>query len=397
MTDRLYYRDAYCARFTAQVADVADGGRRVYLDRSAFYPTSGGQPHDLGTLGGVRVVDVVDEEARVAHLLDTPLDHPPGSTVEGVVDWPWRWDHMQQHTGQHLLSAIAADHFGWETVSVHFGGESSTLDLATADGTPADLSPGALRELERLANVAVSENHEVQLCFEDAATAAGLRKPSDRSGELRIVAIVGLDRSACGGTHVRRTGEVGAVTLRRVEKVRKATRVEFRCGARAIARARADYEVLAGIAQGLSCSVDELATVVPSLAEQVKASDAERRVLEGEVAASRARARYDALEAGGDGVRRLLERRPAGRADDARFFALAFASLPRTVYASVVASPPSLLLACSDDSGIDAGKVLKAALAAVGGRGGGGPRLAQGTVPDPAALEAVLRSLGLSE
>lgn len=396
MTDRLYYRDAYLARFDAQVTDVADGGRRVYLDRSAFYPTSGGQPHDVGTLGGIAVVDVADEEGRVAHRLAEALPTGVGAPVEGVVDWHRRWDHMQQHTGQHLLSAIAADRFGWETVSVHFGGDSSTLDLAAADGTPADITPAALRELEGLANAAVTENRAVSVHFEDAATAAGLRKPSDRAGELRIVAIAGLDRSACGGTHVRATGEIGAVTLRRVEKVRKATRVEFLCGARAIARARADADILTAIAQGLSCSVDELAAVVPALNEQLRASEGERRKLEGEVATSRARARYEALPPAGDGARRLVERRPGGKADDVRPFALAFASLPRTLYASVVQHPPSILLATSEDSGVDAGKALREALSAVGGRGGGGPRLAQGTVPDPAALEAVLRALGFA-
>lgn len=396
MTDRLYYRDAYLERFTARVVELADSGRRLYLDCSAFYPTSGGQPHDLGTVAGRAVVDVVDEGERVAHLLDTPLDLTPGTPVEGAVEWRRRRDHMQQHTGQHLLSAIAADRFGWETVSVHFGSEGSTLDLATADGAPASVSPEALREVERLANAAVTENREVLVRFEDAATATGLRKPSDRAGELRIIEIAGLDRSACGGTHVRATGEIGAVTLRRVEKVRKATRLEFLCGGRAIVRARGDFDILAALAQGLSCSVDELATVVPALAEQAKATDAERRKLEGEVAASRARARYDALPADSDGVRRLVERRAHGKADDVRPFALAFASLPRALYASVVVQPPSLLFATSEESGVDAGRALKEALSAVGGRGGGGPRLAQGTVPDPQALDAVLHALGLS-
>jgi alanyl-tRNA synthetase len=396
MTDRLYYRDAYRVRFSGCVVDVADEGKRLYLDRSAFYPTSGGQPHDLGRLDGTAVLDVVDEGDRVAHLLASPLTVAPGATVEGVIDWPRRWDHMQQHTGQHLLSAIAADGFGWETVSVHFGAEASTLDLATADGAPANVTANALRELERRANAAASENRTVRVLFEDAALAAGLRKPSDRSGELRIVEIDGLDRSACGGTHVRATGEIGAITLRRVEKVRKATRVEFLCGARAIARARADYDSLAGMAQGLSCSVDELPALVPALADQLKASDAERRKLEGEVAASRARARHEALPEGSDGLRRLVERRPAGKADDVRAFALAFAGLPRAVYASVVQDPPSILLATSEDSTIDAGKALKEALSAVGGRGGGGPRLAQGTVPDAALLESLLHSLGFA-
>ena len=388
MTDRLYYADAYCARFGARVTSRAEDGRRVYLDRSAFYPTSGGQRHDLGTLGGVAVTDVVDEDDRVAHVLAAPLD---ADEVEGVVDWPRRWDHMQQHTGQHLLSAIGADRFGWETVSVHFGAESSTIDFGVES-----IAPETLQELERLANAGVTENRPVTVTFEEAEMATGLRKPSDRGGVLRIVSIEGIDRSACGGTHVRATGEIGAIVLRRVEKVRKATRVEFLCGMRAIARVRGEYDVLARLANGLSCSIDELPTLVPAQAEQLRALENDRRRLEGEVNAARARDVHAALPPGDDGVRRLLERRAGGKVDDARALALAFAALPKGVVAVAVAAPPAILVAASDDSGVDAGRLLKEALGAVGGRGGGSARLAQGTVPDAAALETVIAALGFT-
>lgn len=388
MTDRLYYTDAYCARFGARVTSRAEDGRRVYLDRSAFYPTSGGQRHDLGTLGGVAVTDVVDEDDRVAHVLAASLD---ADEVEGVVDWPRRWDHMQQHTGQHLLSAIGADRFGWETVSVHFGAESSTIDFGVES-----IGPETLQELERLANAGVTENRPVTVTFEEAEMATGLRKPSDRGGVLRIVSIEGIDRSACGGTHVRATGEIGAIVLRRVEKVRKATRVEFLCGMRTIARVRGEYDVLARLANGLSCSIDELPTLVPAQAEQLRALENDRRRLEGEVSAARARDVHAALTPGDDGVRRLLERRAGGKVDDARALALAFAALPKGVVAVAVAAPPAILVAASDDSGVDAGRLLKEALGAVGGRGGGSARLAQGTVPDAAALETVIAALGFT-
>ena len=223
MTQRLYYADAYRMRFDARVVDRADDGRLLYLDQSAFYPTSGGQPHDVGTLGGVAVADVIDEGDRVAHRLQTPLPLDAVDRVlEGVVDWPRRWDHMQQHTGQHLLSALCADRFGWATLSVHFGPESSTLDLSCERMTPA-----VQHELERMANAIVCENRSVTVSFEEALSAVGLRKASDRDGTLRIVSIDGTDRSACGGTHVRATGEIGAILLRRVENAKKATRLEF--------------------------------------------------------------------------------------------------------------------------------------------------------------------------
>jgi alanyl-tRNA synthetase len=231
MTNRIYYTDAYRTEFTAAVIDRADDGKRVYLDETAFYPTSGGQLHDLGTLGGVKVVDVVDEDDRIAHVLSAPL----GATtpVRGEIDWTRRHDHMQQHTGQHLLSAVLEDLFGFKTVSVHFGAEYSTLDLDAELVTYQQLVAAEAR-----ANETVAEARPVTVTFEDARAAAGLRKDSDREGTLRIVSIEGVDRSACGGTHVRTTAEIGTVLLRSTEKIRKATRVEFVCGARAVRRAR---------------------------------------------------------------------------------------------------------------------------------------------------------------
>jgi alanyl-tRNA synthetase len=205
-TTRLYYDDAVLGCFSATVTATTDGGRVVYLDRSAFYPTSGGQPHDLGTLADVAIVDVVDEEERVAHHLAEPLDLAAGSMVVGQVDMARRVDHMQQHTGQHLLSALLADEYGCPTVSVHFGADYSTVDVA---GTA--LTPDQLSAIEVRANTLALGNHAVTVSYEEAATATGLRKASDRAGLLRIVTIEGLDRSACGGTHVGRTGEIGAI------------------------------------------------------------------------------------------------------------------------------------------------------------------------------------------
>lgn len=391
MTDRLYYTDAYLTSFDARITARSDDGRRIFLDRTAFYPTSGGQPNDLGILAGVAVIDVVDEGEQVAHLLAEPLAAGDGAEVHGELQRERRFDHMQQHTGQHLLSALAADHFGRETLSVHFGPQYATLDLA---GTA--LTVDQLHELEERANAIVTENLAVRVDFEEAAQARGLRKPSEREGVLRIVTIDGIDRSACGGTHVRATGEIGPVLLRRQEKVRRGTRLEFLCGARAVRRARRDYNALAAMAQSLSCSIDELPALIAAQGEERRTLEQERRRQEGELAVYRARERYEALPAGADGLRRTIEARPTGKADDARHLALAFCALPGTVFVATVAEPPAVLVAASDDSGVDAGRMLKEALAAVGGRGGGSPRLAQGTVPDPAALQQVVRTFGVA-
>lgn len=378
MTERLYYTDAYLDRFRARVVERADDGRTVYLDRSAFYPTSGGQPNDVGRLGGIEVLDVVDEGERVAHRLATALE---ATEVEGAVDWARRFDLMQQHTGQHLLSAVLEERFGWPTVSVHFGVDGATLDLPVET-----VSAEALAEAEARANAVVWSNRPVQVSFEDAATVTGLRKATERSGTIRVVTIEGIDRSACGGTHVRATGEIGAILLRRTERVKKLTRVEFLCGGRAVARARRDMEALGSIAAGLSAAPDDAPALVARQREALAEALGARKALQGELATLRAGARWAALAPGPDGVRRTHLELERAAADEVRAELQAFAALPRAIAVVQLHEPAMLLMAASADSGVDAGARLKAALAAVGGRGGGSPRFAQGTAPTREAL-----------
>lgn len=386
MTERLYYTDAWLRSFEARVVRRDDDGCRVYLDRSAFYPTSGGQPHDLGTLGGVSVTDVIDEGDQVAHVLAHPLasDH-----VHGEIDWARRFDHMQQHSGQHLLSALFADRFGHTTESVHFGPDVSTLDL----DVPV-VDEAVLREVEQLANAIVAEARPVTVTFEDAARATGLRKAAPRSGTLRIVSIEGVDRSACGGTHVSTTSQIGPVLVRRQEKVKRRARVEFVCGGRAVDRARRDFEALQRIARGLSAAVDDVPTLVEGQAAHLREAEATVRRLQEQLDAHRARERYAALAPDSGGLRRLVERAAAGSPDEWRNFALAFTALPRTVFVAACDAPPGVLLAASEDAGLDVGRLLRTALERVGGRGGGSPRLAQGSLPSREALEELLAQIG---
>jgi alanyl-tRNA synthetase len=384
-TERLYYTDARRLAFEGRVVAREEGGRRIYLDRTAFYPTSGGQPNDTGTLGGIRVLDVIDEEDRIAHLLEAPL---AAEAVSGNVDADRRFDHMQQHTGQHLLSAVFEDLFGRRTASVHFGDHLSTIDL---EGGP--LSPEQVRAAEARANALVAENRPVSVSFEDSATAKGLRKPSDRTGVIRIVAIEGLDRSACGGTHVAASGEIGAMLLRKVEKAKSQLRVEFLCGGRATRQARADYDLLASMAQGMSAAIEELPALVESQRADLKSVAAARRAAEELLARYRAAELHAAQAPGAGGTRWIVERLPSGTTDQLWTLALAVSELPQAVFVGVIDSPPTLLLASSPDSGVNAGALLKERVTEVGGRGGGSPRLAQGTVPDGGALAAVLATL----
>jgi len=384
-TTRLYYTDSYITSFDARVVDVADDGRRVYLDRTAFYPTSGGQPNDLGTLGEAIVADVVDEGAAIAHVLENPL---PGdaSSIAGHINWARRFDHMQQHTGQHLLSAVLAEVYGYHTVSVHFGRDYSSLDL-DAESIAAE----RVAEIERRANEIAAENRPVTTSFEDASQAKGLRKESDREGSLRIVSIADLDRSACGGTHVRATGEIGAILIRKVERVRKSARLEFVCGQRAVRRARADFEGLTRIAVTLSAALEDVPALVAAQSEQLRSAENDRRRLEREVAAYRARALYDGAAVDERG--RRIVRHDGASMDELRNLAQAVVALPQALMIGTLSDPPSLLFASSEDAGVDAGRALREAVTKLGGRGGGSPRIAQGTVPDSSRLAEAVASV----
>ena len=393
MTERLYYADSYLTEFEATVVGHGEGGR-LYLDRSAFYPTSGGQAFDRGALQAradgapsLTVLDVVDEGERIAHVLspDESSRLPDGERVVGHVDWSRRFDHMQQHSGQHLLSAVFQDRLGLATTSVHFGAEASTLDLDAASLTPEQLCA-----VEQRANAAVFENRPVTVEVEEAAE--GLRKQSARSGPLRVVSIAALDRSACGGTHVARTGEIGPILLRKLERVRKAVRVEFVCGGRATRRARADYDSLTRLGALLSTSVDDVAEVMSKRLGELARDSAALRAARESLDEYRARDRYARARAeAAEGLALEIERLPAGGSlQELRGLAQAYAANPRAVYVAVLEQPASILLASAADSGVDAGAVLKAALALGGGRGGGSARLAQGTVADVASLDTVL-------
>ena len=385
MTERLYYTDSYLTEFRARVVDRSAGGDKIYLDRTAFYPTSGGQPFDTGAIAGVPVLDVIDEGDRIAHLLAAPVEP---EEVACQIDWQRRFDHMQQHTGQHLLSAVFAELFGIATVSVHFGAASSTIDLDAPS-----LSADQIRAAEVGANEAMCQNLPVRVTFAEASGELGLRKASSRAGELRIVSIDSLDRSACGGTHVRATGEIGAVLIRKLDKVRGATRVEFLCGLRATRRARADFDALSGIAQALSAPLDDTPALVSSQMEALKTVEKDRRRLEEELGAAQGRELYDSTTPDAFGIRRAVRRLPSGPLDPFRPLAQSFCARPMAVFVGAVEQPPAILFATSPDSGLDSGKLLKAALSAAGGRGGGTARLAQGSAPSAAVLEQAVTAL----
>ena len=277
MNERLYYEDAYRTNFVAQVAErlTFEGQPAVRLSESAFYPTSGGQPHDTGSLNGTAVVDVqVGADGAVLHLLAGPLPEET-SSVNGQISWPRRYDHMQQHSGQHLLSQVFYRELGLETVSVHFGDALNTVDL---DGPL--LSAAQMGTVETAANEMVWQNRRIRAYWvsEDERAKVPLRRAPAVQGSTRIVEIDKFDWSACGGTHVRRTGEIGLVSLVRIEKHRGRSRVHFVCGRRALEDAGMRRGLLAETAGLLDSGVQDVPELVAKLQEALRSTERELKV-----------------------------------------------------------------------------------------------------------------------
>ena len=267
MTDRLYYADSTLRDFDATVVSIdhRDGRTLVTLDRSAFYPTSGGQPFDTGTLGGLNVIDVFDEvdgaDVDVTHVVETHAALHVGAPVHGIIDWPRRVDHMQQHTGQHVLSAAFDRLFGARTVSVHLGAEASTIDL-DREMTFADITAA-----EHEANRIVWEDRTVTIRFVSAEEAARLplRKAPARGGTLRLIDVHDFDLSACGGTHVARTGSIGLIAVGSWEHFKGGQRIEFLCGGRALTRLRSLRDITAEAVRALSVPSGETSASIERL------------------------------------------------------------------------------------------------------------------------------------
>jgi len=270
VTERLYYSDSHLIEFEARVVDVTErvsGWTALVLNRTAFYPTGGGQPSDTGTLDGLRVVECIDDGDRgVLHVVQgvTPA---VDAIVRGRVDWRRRLDHMQQHTGQHVLSAAFVRTIDVATVSFHLGAETSTIDLAR-EVTAAEIARG-----ETEANRVVWEDRPVTVRFVSAEEAAQLplRKTPVRTGSLRLVDIADFDLSACGGTHVARTGMIGVIAVSGWERFKGATRISFVCGGRALAAFRAQRDALANATRVVSVSSAELAPALERLQQDARA------------------------------------------------------------------------------------------------------------------------------
>lgn len=399
MSERLYYADSFLTIFDAVVTDVREvlhrDGESVWqlaLDRTAFYPTSGGQPMDYGVLNAVSrggaTLDVPleqveeDEHGEVWHFVRKPL--AAGTAVRGQIDWQRRFDHMQQHTGQHLLSAVFQKELQLPTVSFHLGESVSTIDLA--GNVPAHHS---LERVERVANEIIGEDRPVTVntvarAEAEAMMAAGiLRKLPEREGQIRVITIADCDRNACGGTHVRSTGQIGGLQIRGVEKVSRGARIEFVCGLRAVRAARTDAARLSEAAALLSVGAADLPATVARLLNESKAAAKERLHLREELASYHA-SRLAVEVPIEEGLRLVVRSWKDRDRDYVKMLAARTAlAAPETVviFCAEEANPARVVMSRSLSLELDCGRLLKEALAELGLRGGGSPDLAQGEVP----------------
>ena len=402
MTTRLYYHDSFLYDFEADVREVQEGPKpALFLDRTAFYPTSGGQVFDTGVISTenekLKVTEVVDsEDGRVVHYLEAPPKSlQPGSKIRGQIDATRRRDHMQQHTGQHVLSAAFVRLFNIPTVSFHMADDYCSIDLDTPT-----LTKDQIEAAERLANEIILENRTVDIRFVTRKEAGklGLRKlpPAERD-ELRLIDIHDFDLSACGGTHVNQTGQIGCVLLRKTEKVRQGWRVEFIAGQRAVATARRDFTTLSDAAALFSAHIYDVPQQARKSLDEIRSLRKQSEQAQEELAEAQAAALLaETPETSG---RKLVIRTFTDR--DMNSMKLLAQRLtrkaPNVIALLATTSPqPSLVFAQSAGQPDDMGALIKQTLSKLGGRGGGSKDLAQGGVSNATGIESALTDAAAS-
>jgi alanyl-tRNA synthetase len=407
MTTRLYYHDSFLCDFDAEVHEISQDPRpALILDRTAFYPTSGGQIFDTGVITAgsnesLRVTEVVEaEDGRIIHYLDSPPKHiKPGSKIHGQIDAARRRDHMQQHTGQHVLSAAFIRLHGLHTVSFHMADDYCSIDLDTPT-----LTKDQIESAEQLANEIILENRPVEIRFVTRAEAEklGLRKlpPAERD-QLRLIDIREFDLNACGGTHVNHTGQIGCILLRKAERVRQGWRIEFVCGQRAVANARRDYTTLTEAASLFSAHIYDVPQQVRKLLDEIRSLRKQREQSLEELAEAQAVALL--AETPEQNGRKLVVRTFADRdMNSLKLLAQKLTRLaPNAIALLASTSPqPSLIFAQSPGQPFDMGALLKQTMQKLNGRGGGTKDFAQGGAHSAellsAALDEAARTIGVT-
>ncbi|HET7890855.1 MAG TPA: alanine--tRNA ligase-related protein [Candidatus Sulfotelmatobacter sp.] len=399
MTTRLYYNDSFLYDFDAEVREVLETPRPgVVLDQTAFYPTSGGQVFDTGWIASdanskLRVTEVAEsEDGKLIHYLEAPLDIKPGTRIRGQIDSTRRRDHMQQHSGQHVLSAAFIRLYNIPTVSFHMADDYCSIDLDTPT-----LTKEQIESAERLANEIILENRPVDIRYvtRDEAGKLGLRKlPPTERDELRLIDIRDFDLTACGGTHVAHTGQIASILLRKTEKVRQGWRVEFVAGQRAVATARRDFTTLTETAALFSANIYDVPQQARKSLDEIKSLRKQNEQSQIELAAAYASVLLaDVPESKG---RKIIVRTLADR--DLNFVKLLAQRVTRlapnvVAFLATTSPQPSLVFAQSPGQPFDMGTLMKETMTKLGGRGGGSKDMAQGGLPSAKGIENTLQNI----
>lgn len=382
-TERLFYADAYRVEFEAEVTETltVGGHPAVVLDKTCFYPESGGQPADNGTLNAAEVMDVQEKEDRILHILKGGA---PSGRVKGRIDWERRFDHMQQHSGQHILSQCADRLFKARTLSFHLGAEYSTLEIDKPDLTDKEWIT-----IEECANAVIFSDRKVSARFvaEEDIPRVPLRKPPQKKGTIRVVEVEGFDYTACGGTHVGRTGEIGLLKVAKWDRIRGHVRMEFLCGQRALHDYQMNKSVLRSLSGKLTVGEEDVPGAVEKLAAELKTWRKENNSLKKELA------RYEAEGLIRDAEGKVLKRVFTEKTRE-ELRALALNVIHAGEYAVLFGNRSGedvhVVLACSESLPYDMREFAPEVMEAVEGKGGGRPSLVEIAGKKGGSLEAVL-------
>ncbi|MBN1272181.1 MAG: hypothetical protein JXB26_07895 [Candidatus Aminicenantes bacterium] len=385
-TERIYFENAYKVKFEAEVIESLTYENRpaVVLDKTCFYPESGGQPADHGTLDETEVVDVQEEQGRIIHILEGKV---PSGKVRGLINWQRRFDHMQQHSGQHILSQCFARLYNAKTLSFHLGAEYSTLEIEKSGLTDEEW-----KKVEECANAALFSDRKVATRFvqEEDISKVPLRKPPQKKGVIRVVEVEDFDYTACGGTHVRRTGEIGLIKITKWDRIRGHVRLEFLCGGRALHDYDKKNEVLRNLTKKFTVAEADVPDAVEKLTAELKTWKKENISLRKNLARCEAEDLLKQAEKG------ILKKVFTGKArEDLRSLALNIIHEGEYVvlFGNRSGEEVHVVLACSESLPYDMREFVSDVMEAVEGKGGGRPSLVEITGTKGDNLETVLDGL----
>ncbi|MGB2764853.1 MAG: alanine--tRNA ligase-related protein [Candidatus Aminicenantaceae bacterium] len=385
-TKRLYLEDPYQVKFDARVIEKVFREKKpaLILDQTCFYPESGGQPYDKGTINGINVINVLEDNGKIVHILEKAITT---QSVSGKIDWETRFDHMQQHSGQHILSQSFNELFGAETLSFHLGEVLSTVEIDLGKISDEDV-----KNVEKRSNEIVFQNREIKSysVLEEQVKNIPLRRPPKKKGEIRVIEVSDFDFSACGGTHVRRAGEIGLIKILSWEKIRNNCRFEFVCGKRAFEDYVWKNRILRELSNRFTVHEREILPSVEKLSSDLKSQKRKTKKMQEKIV------RYEAQDIVQKAKEKIIKKIFTDKTqDELRFLAL---SIIRegdfiVLFGMRGEKRGHLVLACSENFNIDMRELVPVASSLIKGKGGGRESLVEIAGEDTKNIELALDKL----